>query len=200
MRHRLDARRLRRAPRHRQHDVSQALFRLARPLQHRARERPAHPRRFGRRMAAAVRAVGLRNGPLRLPLDLSIGTTGRSPSRRASRARSPPCSGASPSKAANAASSSSATSPSASMNTRAAAASRSTRDKKQFVFRPDPEGLWGQRYPLASYRLVTSTPKEVEAIGGDELLYLDGERRGGGYAVIRTRPTRDPSRSRSSAR
>ena len=38
---------------------------------------------------------------------------------------------------------------------------------------------------------MTSTPKEVEAIGGDELLYLDGERRGGGYAVIRTRPTRN---------
>ena len=62
--------------------------------------------------------------------------------------------------------------------------------KKQFVFRPDPEDLWGRRYPCASYRLVTSTPKEVEAIGGDELLYLDGKRRGGGYAVIRTRPTR----------
>ncbi|MGD1038899.1 MAG: cellobiose phosphorylase, partial [Roseiarcus sp.] len=61
--------------------------------------------------------------------------------------------------------------------------------KKQFVLRPDPEDLWGRRYPRASYRLVTSTPKEVEAIGGDELLYLDGKRRGGGYVVIRTRPT-----------
>jgi cellobiose phosphorylase len=62
--------------------------------------------------------------------------------------------------------------------------------KKQFVFRPDPDDLWGKRYPRASYRLVTSTPKDVEAIGGDELLYLDGKRRSGGYAVIRTRPTR----------
>ena len=62
--------------------------------------------------------------------------------------------------------------------------------EKQFVFRPDPEDMWGKRYPRASYRLVTSTPKAVEAIGGDELLYLDGARRGGGYAVIRTRPTR----------
>ena len=52
--------------------------------------------------------------------------------------------------------------------------------KQQFVFRPDPEDQWGQRYPHASYRLVTSTPRQVEAIGGDELLYLDGERRGGG--------------------
>ena len=65
--------------------------------------------------------------------------------------------------------------------------------KKQFVFRPDPEGLWGQKYPHATYRLVTSTPREVEAIGGDELLYLDGVRRGGGYAVIRSRPTRSIS-------
>ena len=36
---------------------------------------------------------------------------------------------------------------------------------------------------------MTSTPGEVEAIGGDELLYLDGKRRSGGYAAIRTRPT-----------
>jgi len=62
--------------------------------------------------------------------------------------------------------------------------------KKRFVFRPDPQSLWGQRYPRASYRLATSTPAEIEAIGGDELLYLDGERRGGGYVAIRTRPTR----------
>ena len=57
------------------------------------------------------------------------------------------------------------------------------------MFRFDPDSLWGQRYPRASYRLVTSTPKAVEAIGGDELIYLDGGRRGGGYAAIRTRPT-----------
>ena len=62
--------------------------------------------------------------------------------------------------------------------------------RKHFVFRPDPEDMWGKRYPRASYRLVISTPKEVEAIGGDELLYLDGEQRGGGYAVIRSRLTR----------
>jgi len=60
---------------------------------------------------------------------------------------------------------------------------------RRFVFRFDPDSLWGKRYPRASYRLVTSTPKAVEAIGGDELIYLDGRRRGGGYAAIRTRPT-----------
>ncbi len=64
------------------------------------------------------------------------------------------------------------------------------RAKTQFVFRFDPDSLWGKRYPRASYRLAIGTPKEVEAIGGDELLYLDGKRRSGGYAAIRTRPTR----------
>ena len=73
LRHRLDAWRLRRPAHHRQHDVPQALFRLARPLQHHARQRPAHPGRSRRRMAAARRALGLRNGPLRLPLDLPVG-------------------------------------------------------------------------------------------------------------------------------
>ena len=73
------------------------------------------------------------------------------------------------------------------------------RGDKQFAFHPDPDGLWGQRYPHAVYRLVTSTPEQIEAIGGDELLYLDGKRRSGAYAAIRTRPTSDSS-SRSSAR
>ena len=52
--------------------------------------------------------------------------------------------------------------------------SRSTRDDKRFAFRPDPDSLWGQRYPDAVYHLVTSTPDAIEAIGGDELLYADG--------------------------
>jgi len=61
--------------------------------------------------------------------------------------------------------------------------------RKSFAFRPDPDGLWGQRYPNAAYRLVTSTPAQIEAVGGDELLYVDGKRRGGAYAAIRTRAT-----------
>ena len=60
--------------------------------------------------------------------------------------------------------------------------------RKRFAFRPDPEHLWGQKYPHAVYHLVTSTPGRVEAIGGDELLYADGKRRSGAYAAIRTRP------------
>ncbi|MBV8444124.1 MAG: cellobiose phosphorylase, partial [Hyphomicrobiales bacterium] len=61
--------------------------------------------------------------------------------------------------------------------------------RKQFTFRPDPDNLWGQRYPKAVYHLVTSTPRQVEAVGADELLYADGKRRSGAYAAIRTRPT-----------
>ena len=61
--------------------------------------------------------------------------------------------------------------------------------RKQFAFRPDPDFLWGKQYPNAVYHLVTSTPRQVEAVGGDELLYADRKRRGGAYAAIRTRRT-----------
>ncbi len=63
--------------------------------------------------------------------------------------------------------------------------------RKRFTFRPDLNDRWGQQYPEAVYRLVTSTPGRIEAIGGDELLYADGKRRSGGYAAIRTRPTNE---------
>jgi cellobiose phosphorylase len=63
--------------------------------------------------------------------------------------------------------------------------------RKRFTFRPDLNDRWGQQYPEAVYRLVTSTPRRMEAIGGDELLYADGKRRSGGYAAIRTRPTNE---------
>ena len=63
--------------------------------------------------------------------------------------------------------------------------------RKRFTFRPDLNDRWGQQYPEALYRLVTSMPGAVEAIGGDELLYADGKRRGGGYVAIRTKPTNE---------
>jgi 1,2-beta-oligoglucan phosphorylase len=61
--------------------------------------------------------------------------------------------------------------------------------RKRIALRPDPGWLWGERYPQASYHLVTSTPAAVEAIGGDELLYSDGRARGGAYVALRTQPT-----------
>jgi 1,2-beta-oligoglucan phosphorylase len=60
---------------------------------------------------------------------------------------------------------------------------------RRIAFHPDPASLWGQRYPDAVYHLVTSTPDEIEAIGGDELLYADGTPRGGAYVALRTGAT-----------
>ena len=61
--------------------------------------------------------------------------------------------------------------------------------RKRFSFRPDPDWLWGQRYPEAVYHFVTATPDEIEAVGGDELLYADGIARSGAYIALRTQPT-----------
>lgn len=61
---------------------------------------------------------------------------------------------------------------------------------KRASFRPDPNSLWGQRYPNAIYHLVASAPDAVEAIGGDELLYADQRSRDGAYIVLRTTPMR----------
>ena len=63
--------------------------------------------------------------------------------------------------------------------------------EKQFTFCPDPDDMWGRQYPQAVYHLVTSTPERIEAVGGDELLYADGRRRGGAFAVIRSYPTHE---------
>jgi cellobiose phosphorylase len=65
--------------------------------------------------------------------------------------------------------------------------------RKRCTFRPDPDWLWGQRYPDARYHLVVGTPDAVEAVGGDELLYADGQSRGGGYVALRSRETSAPS-------
>ena len=62
--------------------------------------------------------------------------------------------------------------------------------RKRISFGPDPSDRWGKQYPQAVYHLVTSAPRSVEQIGGDELLYADQARRSGGYVAIRTRPTR----------
>ena len=62
---------------------------------------------------------------------------------------------------------------------------------KRCSLRPDPLSIWGQHYPNAVYHLVTSTPDTVEAIGGDELLYADGQPRHGAYLALRTGPVRE---------
>ncbi len=60
---------------------------------------------------------------------------------------------------------------------------------KRILFRPDPAWLWGERYPDASYWLVSSTPDAIEEIGGDELLYSDGMARNGAFVALRSRLT-----------
>ena len=63
--------------------------------------------------------------------------------------------------------------------------------KRRFTFRPDPDSLWGRRYPHAVLHLATGTPEAVDAIGGDELLFTDGLPGHGTHAAIRTLPTRE---------
>jgi cellobiose phosphorylase len=62
-------------------------------------------------------------------------------------------------------------------------------ERKRLTLRPGPDWLWGKAYPHARYHLVTSRPDIVEAIGGDELLYLDGEARNGPMVALRSAPT-----------
>jgi cellobiose phosphorylase len=62
---------------------------------------------------------------------------------------------------------------------------------KRFSFRPEPGGMWSQRYPQAVYHLVTSTPESIEALGSDGLLYGEPTERTGAYAVLQTRPTHE---------
>jgi cellobiose phosphorylase len=63
--------------------------------------------------------------------------------------------------------------------------------QKRFTFRPEPGGLWSQRYPQAVYHLVTSTPEIIEAIGSDELLGGDRRPGTGAYATLRTTATNE---------
>lgn len=63
--------------------------------------------------------------------------------------------------------------------------------RKEFIFYPDLSGLWGQHYPHASLRLVTSTPASIEAVGGSELINCDGARHGDAFAALRTFATNE---------
>ena len=86
------------------------------------------------------------------------------------------CNGASRSKASLAASSSSAIWCWANANsTPAGRIELDVRKPNAFPFARIRHSLWGQHYPDAVYHLVTSTPDAIEAIGGDELLYADGQ-------------------------
>ncbi|MDZ5453874.1 GH36-type glycosyl hydrolase domain-containing protein [Labrys sedimenti] len=62
---------------------------------------------------------------------------------------------------------------------------------KRISLTPGADWLWGQTYQQAAYHLVTSTPSAVEAVGGDELLYVDGQARGGAYVALRSQATNE---------
>jgi cellobiose phosphorylase len=60
---------------------------------------------------------------------------------------------------------------------------------KRMLLKPDRESLWGRTCKDAAYHLVTATPDQWEAIGGDELIDADGAARAGPYIAWRSRPT-----------
>jgi 1,2-beta-oligoglucan phosphorylase len=62
-------------------------------------------------------------------------------------------------------------------------------ERKRITLRPGPDWLWGKAYPQARYHLVTSRPDIVDAVGGDEMLYLDGQAHGGPAIALRSAPT-----------
>jgi cellobiose phosphorylase len=54
--------------------------------------------------------------------------------------------------------------------------------------RPAPDEPLGQRYPEATFFIASPEGEQIEAIGGDGLLYADGADRGGAYVVVKTKP------------
>ena len=52
--------------------------------------------------------------------------------------------------------------------------------------RPGPDSLLGRHMPGGVFAIAAADPDRVAAIGGDELLYPDGVRRGGPYVTLRT--------------
>jgi cellobiose phosphorylase len=54
--------------------------------------------------------------------------------------------------------------------------------------RLDAGTLTGRQLPGLCFAIAAAEPDSVAALGGDELLYADGTRRGGPYAALRTRP------------
>ena len=53
---------------------------------------------------------------------------------------------------------------------------------------PAPGTRFGERYPDATFFMVSPNADEIERIGGDELLFADGVGRGAAYVVVRTKP------------
>ena len=54
--------------------------------------------------------------------------------------------------------------------------------------RPGPEAPLSRRYPDATFFIVSPDAGQIEAIGGDGLLFADGADRGGASVVVKTAP------------
>jgi CRISPR-associated protein Csx3 len=61
-------------------------------------------------------------------------------------------------------------------------------EQARVELRPSPDEPMRQRYPDATFFIVSPDRDAIEAIGGDGLLHADGKDRGGAYVVVRTRP------------
>ncbi|HEY8990120.1 MAG TPA: hypothetical protein VIM39_13930, partial [Candidatus Limnocylindrales bacterium] len=54
--------------------------------------------------------------------------------------------------------------------------------------RPAPEAGMSQRYPEATFFIVSPDAEQIEAIGGNGLLHQDGADRGSAHVVVKTKP------------
>jgi cellobiose phosphorylase len=52
---------------------------------------------------------------------------------------------------------------------------------------PDPQGFTAKHLPGLCFAIAAAEPADVAVLGADELLYADGRRRGGPYAVVQTK-------------
>jgi cellobiose phosphorylase len=55
--------------------------------------------------------------------------------------------------------------------------------------RPSSTSFLAEHLPHTAFAIAAVDPEQVAALGGDELLYADGRRRGAPYAVLRSTPT-----------
>lgn len=61
-------------------------------------------------------------------------------------------------------------------------------DNARVVLRPGPGALVSSVYPETTFFIASPEAEQIEAIGGDGLLYADGVDRGTAYVVIKTKP------------
>jgi cellobiose phosphorylase len=63
------------------------------------------------------------------------------------------------------------------------------RHRPRITIKPDPRSLPGSKLPGMAFHIVTSTSRDVQEIGADEIVVDNGNSRNLPYVAIRTRPT-----------